>query len=102
MRAYNSNFLVRKHAFEKSLWWPCFLFSFDSFFIFRIGYVFYTIEPNFAEFVLELFAIQYLKSENNRFLTVLGFLQISVVIETSNIAYVTPLVHTFLGKKIFF
>ena len=31
-----------------------------------------------------------------------GFLQLSVVLETSNIAHVTPWVHTFLGKKEFF
>ena len=31
-----------------------------------------------------------------------GFLQLGVVLETSNIAHVTPRVHTFLGKKEFF
>ena len=32
----------------------------------------------------------------------LGFLQLGVVLETSNIAHFTPRVHTFLGKKEFF
>merc|ERR1712112_624480 len=31
-----------------------------------------------------------------------GFLQLGVVLETSNIAHATPGVHTFLGKKKFF
>ena len=31
-----------------------------------------------------------------------GFLQLDVVLETSNIAHVTPWVHTFLYKKIIF
>ena len=31
-----------------------------------------------------------------------GFLQLGIVLETSNIAHVTPRVHTFLGKKEFF
>ena len=39
------------------------------------------------------------KKNNPFFDGLLGFLQLGVVLETSNIAHVTPRVHTFLGKK---
>merc|ERR1712112_705850 len=40
--------------------------------------------------------------KNPVFRRFIGFLQLGVMLETSNIAHVTPRVHTFLGKKEFF
>ena len=104
---------IQPRKFEKPVFWRFWGFlqlgvvgEFNSFFIFRSEYIFYTIEPIFVEIVQELFVIQSWKSENPDFSMIFygfwGFLQLGVVGETSNIAHVTLAVHTFAGKKEFF
>ena len=54
----------------------------------------------FVEINQLIFAILSRKSEKTLFFDGLsGFLQLGVVLETSNIAHVSPWVHTFLAKK---
>ena len=97
---------LTKHALESAFLQLGVVGEFNSFFIFRSEYIFYTIEPIFVEIVQELLAIQSWKSEKPVFRQFFdgfwGFLQLGVVGETSNIAHVTLAVHTFAGKKEFF
>ena len=58
---------LTKHALESAFLQLGVVGEFNSFFIFRSEYIFYTTEPIFVEFVQELFAIQSWKFEKPGF-----------------------------------